>query len=160
MATVLPSPDANKAFDTSELSPPLFHALAVAARKPAAGCRSELAPGRYTIDAAVSIRGTLTVGEDTITASSVTPQTDELLALILGKLNTATRGKLLRELPQEFVANGNEMPKAEETLVDAVHEMLTKLRRKVTRSRRGSVAGTFDIAQVPALVMSKLSVVG
>ncbi len=108
----------------------------------------------------MSIQGVLTVGEDSVTASSVTPQTDELLAHILGKLNTATRDKLLRELPQEFAANGNEMPKADESLIDAVHDMLQKLRRKVTRPRRGSVKGTFDIKAVPALVMSKLSVVG
>jgi hypothetical protein len=160
MATVPLSSDAAKAFTLSDLSPPLLHALAVAAKKPAADCRSDLAPGRYDIDAAVSVRGVLTVGEDTITASSVTPQPEQLLAHILGKLNAATRDKLLRELPEDFSANGNEMPQGEESLVEAVREMLTKLRRRVTRPRRGSVSGTFDMKVVPALVMSKLSVVG
>jgi hypothetical protein len=155
MATVPLSSDAAKA-----LSPPLIHALAVAAKKPAAECRSDLAPGRYDIDAAVSVRGVLSVGEDTMTASSVTPQPDELLAHILSKLNTATREKLLRELPEEFVANGNEMPAAEESLVEAVREMLTKLRRRVSRPRRGAVSGTFDMKVIPTLVISRLSVVG
>jgi hypothetical protein len=155
MATVPLSSCAAKA-----LSPPLIHALAVAAKKPAADCRSDLAPGRYDIDAAVSIRGVLTVGEDTMTASSVTPQPDQLLAHILSKLNTATREKLLRELPEEFVANGNEMPATSDSLVEAAGEMLAKLRRRVTRPRRGSVSGKFDVTTVPSLVLQKLSVVG
>ncbi len=157
MATVLPSRCAD---NDASLSPPLVHALAVAAKKPAANCRPELLAGRYDIDAAVSIQGILAVGEDTEAASSVTPQPDQLLAYVLGKLNTATREKLLRELPEEFVANGNDMPASDEGLVDAVHDMLAKLRRTVIRPRRGSVTGTFDVGLVPALVMSKLSVVG
>ena len=160
MDTVPLCADAAKAFAPSDLSPPLFHALAVAAKKPAADCRSDLGPGRYDIDAAVSLRGVLTVGEDTVTASSVTPQSDQLLALVLAKLNTATREKLLRELPQDFVDNGSEMPPTDEGLVEAVREMLTKLRRRVTRPRRGSVSGSFDIAAVPSIVLQKLSVVG
>ena len=160
MATVLPSPCADKAQLPSDLSPFLVHALAVAARKPAADCRADLAPGRYNINAGVSIHGTLTVGEDSVAASSVTPQPDQLLAFVLAKLNTATREKLLRALPEEFVANGNQMPKADERLVEAVHEMLAKLRRTVTRPRRGSVSGQFDMKAVSPLVMSKLSVVG
>ena len=160
MATLLPSACADKAQVTSDLSPPLIHALAVAARKPATACRAELAPGRYNIDTAVSIQGILTVGEDTVTASSVTPQADQLLALVLSKLNTATRDKLLRELPDEFVAHGNEMPKADERLLEAVRELLAKLRRTVTRPRRGSVSGQFDMKTIPDMVMSKLSVVG
>ena len=158
MATVLPSSCAGN--DASQLSPPLIHALAVAAKKPASGCRPELLAGRYDIDAAVSIQGILAVGEDTEAASSVTPQPDQLLAFVLGKLNKATREKLLRELPEEFVANGNDMPESDDGLVDAVHDMLAKLRRTVVRPRRGSVTGTFDVRMVPALVMSRLSVVG
>ncbi len=108
----------------ASLSPPLIHALAVSAKKPATQCRPELLAGRYDIDAAVSIQGILAVGENTEAASSVTPQPDQLLAYILGKLNTATREKLLRELPEEFVANGNDMPASHDSLVDAVHDML------------------------------------
>ena len=160
MATLHPCANAAKVFTVSDLSPPLIHALAVAAKKPAADCRSDLAPGRYDIDAAVSVRGVLTVGEDSVTASSVTPQSDQLLAVILAKLNAATRDKLLRGLPLDFAANGNDMPAADDSLVEAVHEMLAKLRRKVTRPRRGSVSGTFDLTPVPSLVMQKLSVVG
>ncbi len=121
MATVLPSLGAG---NDASLSPPLIHALAVAARKPATQCRPELLAGRYDIDAAVSIQGILAVGEDTEAASSVTPQPDQLLAFVLGKLNTATREKLLRELPEEFAANGNDMPETDDSLVDAVHDML------------------------------------
>jgi hypothetical protein len=159
MATVPLCADAAKAF-ASDLPAPLVHALAVAAKKPAADCRADLAPGRYDIDAAVAIRGQLVVGEDSVTASSVTPQADQLLALVLAKLNTATREKLLHELPAEFAANGNEMPATDESLVEAVREMLTKLRRRVTRPRRGSVRGSFDLAAVPSIVLQKLSVVG
>ena len=62
MATVLPSRCAD---NDASLSPPLIHALAVAAKKPASNCRPELLAGRYDVDAAVSIQGILAVGENT-----------------------------------------------------------------------------------------------
>ena len=158
MATVRLSQDADKASDS--LPAPLLHALTVAAKKQAANCRDDLSPGQYEIDAAVSIRGLLTVGENSVVASSVTPQPEQLLALILGKLNANTREKLLRELPSDFAANGNEMPKADESLVESVQDLLARLRREVTRPRRGSVKGTFDVQVIPALVMSKLAIAG
>lgn len=160
MATLLRSSCAHKALVTSDLSTPLLHALAVAARKPASDCRADLSPGRYTIDAGISLEGILTVGEDTVAATSATPQSDMLLAFILAKLNSATREKLLRELPEDFATGGYEMPQADESLVDAVRDMLANLRRTVTRPRRGSVSGQLDLKLIPHLVMSRLSIVG
>ena len=155
MATVRLVQDADKASDS--LPAPLLHALTVAAKKQAAGCRDDLEPGKYDIDAGVSIQGLLTVGENSVVASSVTPQPEQLLALVLGKLNSNTRGKLLRELPSDFAANGNEMPKADERLVESAKDLLSRLRREVTRPRRGSVTGTFDVKAIPAVVMSRLA---
>ncbi len=158
MATVRSSLDTDKA--SNLLHPFLLHALAVSTKKQAASCRDDLAPGQYDIDAAVSIQGLLTVGENSVVASSVTPQPEQLLALVLGKLNATTREKLLRELPSDFAANGNEMPKADESLVESVQDLLTRLRREVTRTRRGSVTGDFDVKAIPALVMSRLEIAG
>ena len=160
MGTLLPRSDAHKTFEPPLLPPPLAHALVVGMRKPATDCRAELAPGRYNIDAAVSIRGLLSVGEDTTAASSIVPQSEQLLALVLAKLNTATREKLLRELPDEFIRAGNQMPETELSVVDDARELLARLRRTVTRSRRGSVSSTFDVKVIPAFVLSRLSVAG
>ena len=160
MATLLPRSDAHKTFEPPLLPPPLAHALLVGTRKPATDCRADLAPGRYDIDAAVSIRGLLSVGEDSLAASAIVPQADQLLAVLLAKLNSATRDKLLRELPDEFVRAGNQMPETELSRVDDARELLSRLRRSVTRTRRGAVTGTFDMTVIPALVLSKLSVAG
>ena len=159
MATLLPRSDAHKTFEAL-LPPPLAHALLVGTRKTATDCRVDLAPGRYDIDAAVSIRGLLSVGEDSEAASAIVPQADQLLAVLLAKLNSATRDKLLRELPDEFVRAGNQMPETELSRVDDARELLSRLRRTVTRTRRGAVTGTFDMTVIPALVLSKLSVAG
>jgi hypothetical protein len=133
------------------LSPILAHALAVGARKLAAESRDDLAPGAYEVDTTVHIVGTLTVGHDSETASTVTPGADVLLGLVLAKLNTATRESILRELPADFAAAGAEYPEVPEAIVEATEALTASLRRKVSQHRRGSVSGQFAIRPVGGL---------
>jgi hypothetical protein len=82
----------------------------------------------------------LTVGHDSVRASSNAPDTNHLVACILSKLNKATREKILRELPEEFASNGNALPAIGESLIDAAGDMLKRLRAKVSQPVKGSVA--------------------
>ena len=128
--------------ESLDLSPSLWHALAVAARKPAANCRDDLAPGVYEVCATVRVVGTLTVGHDTDTAATVTPGADVLLGLVLAKLNATTRQAILRELPADFAVPDGIVAEAE--------ALTSQLRRKVTQHRRGAVTGTLTAELVPA----------
>ena len=72
------------------------------------------------------------VGHQQKRTSSVNPQIAELIALILGKLNSATRNKILNDLPAEFQENDNRLPVANAALVEEVKQMLRKLRETKT----------------------------
>jgi len=91
------------------------------------------------------IAADLSVGHDSTRASSTGPKQGELIAVILGKLNTATRDKILRELPEEFAANDNQLPAVDTTAVDAVDSMLKRLRAKKTQNVRGSVSCSYRL---------------
>jgi hypothetical protein len=131
-----------------DLAPSHIHALAVASRKPAAETRYSLAPGAYEINAVFRVVGTLTVGHDGTTSATSTPSATELLALVLGKLNTVTRESILRELPAEFVAAGGRLPVAEPSLVEAADVLCKSLRQKIDQPRRGAVSGNLAIMPV------------
>ena len=146
MSTV---PRPRSVLNSASLHPAAWHALAVSARKPATDCRDDLAPGSYPIDVTLRVRGTLTVGHDSETASTVTPHADELLALVLAKLNRQTREKIFRELPAEFEASGGQLPPVALELVESASKLTEKLRRRVTQHRRGPVAGKFQVEASP-----------
>ena len=82
----------------------------------------------------------LTIGHDSVRASSVTPDQSHVVAHLLGLMNKATRDKALRELPERFAANGNQLPDVDATLIDAAENMLARLRSKVEQPVKGSVA--------------------
>jgi len=82
----------------------------------------------------------MTVGHESTRASSVNPQPAELLGLVLGKLNAATRETILRELPAEFAANGNAMPEVPKEIAEAAAGLLAKLRASKSQVVRGSVS--------------------
>lgn len=153
MATVLQSVATGNSLSAAD-----WHALHVVGKE-AAHVRSDLQPGQHPVDVTVRIRGTLKVGRDSDGATSVTPSANELLAVVLSKLNAVTREKILRELPNEFEANGNQMPEVETSLVDAAAGMLSRLRRKVDQHRKGAVTGEFQIEAVEASA-PQLKVVG
>lgn len=82
----------------------------------------------------------LSVGHDSVRSSSATPNQAHLVAAILAKLNHQTRDKILRELPEEFAAAGNELPAVEDSAVKAADAMLKRLRAKKEQKVRGSVS--------------------
>jgi hypothetical protein len=144
------------------LSPILAHALAVGARKPASESRGDLAPGAYEVSARLEIVGTLTVGEDSETSATATPDTATLVGLILGKLNGQTRAAICRDVAAEFIENGCEYPPVDETIVAQAEDLMASLRRKVSQHRRGAVSGHFSIKHVGGSASNPLplSVVG
>jgi hypothetical protein len=82
----------------------------------------------------------LTVGHDSVRAASSTPNADHVLALILGRLGKTMRERILRELPEEFAQNGDTLPAADESLIEAAGGMLKRLRAKISQPVKGSVA--------------------
>ena len=102
-----------------------------------------------TVDGEVvnlNLSGDLLKGFDSTRASSSTPAAAKLLALVLSKLNTATRSKILSEIPETFAANGNELPEVDKGIVEATENMLSRLRSKVQTNVKGSVTCQYRIA--------------
>ena len=84
-----------------------------------------------------TIESLVSIGLQHQKTSSVNPQVVELIAWILGKLNRATRNRILSDLPQEFAESG--MPEASPSLVDEVDHMLLQLRQTKTVNARGPI---------------------
>ena len=81
----------------------------------------------------------VSVGCDQQKATSATPDLPKLIAVILGKLNRATREKLLAEIPTEFAHNDGEMPNCSQAIVAQTDLMLKKLRSEKQIRVKGSV---------------------
>ena len=88
----------------------------------------------YTAEIAAGVH----VGRLSTRASSVGHSQDHLIAAILAKLNTTTRDKVLRDLPDEFERVGGLPPVTDEALA-AVEAFRKRLRAKVSQQVRGSV---------------------
>ena len=84
-----------------------------------------------------TIESLVSIGLQHQKTSSVNPQVVELIAWILGKLNRATRNRILSDLPQEFAESG--MPESSPSLVDEVDHMLLQLRQTKTVNARGPI---------------------
>ncbi len=85
-----------------------------------------------------SLSGKLDVGHSSEVAASHTPGGDKrLIAIIMGKLNQATREALLRELPTDYA--GDEPPTANAAIEAEVDAMLKALRAGKKSPRRGIV---------------------
>ena len=78
-------------------------------------------------------------GKEVEKSSSINPQVPELVAYILSKLNSATKSRILDDIPQEFIDNENQLPVSDPFLVVEVKEMLKKLRQTKTVTARGPV---------------------
>ncbi len=91
------------------------------------------------------VHSILSVGYEKQKATSVIPQAPELIAYILGKLNPATRNRILSDLPDEFGANENSLPVANPVLVDEVSKMLKRLRREKQVKARGPIRCEFTL---------------
>jgi hypothetical protein len=140
------------AADRAELLAAAWHAIAKAADKPATATRAGLPAGTShdidlrivaTIDDTQQIEieasGTLSVGHDSVRASSSTPDADRLLATVLAKLNRQTREAILRDVPEEFAANGNQLPELPEEAIAAAKAFHQRLRAKVEQKVKGTV---------------------
>ena len=121
-----------------------YAALGVAGKKIAEQTRNDLKPGKHEIDATFRVSGVLTVGHDTETAATVTPDQNELVAYLLSKLNKRTREQVLRDLPGEFASLG-QMPVVDKDITGQSAVLLANLRRKVLRPRRGAVSGDLQL---------------
>ena len=97
--------------------------------------------------------GTVDVGHASTRASSVGPNQDELLALVLAKLNTVTRDKLCRDLASEFAAAGGKLPAVDKSIVDQAAKLKSDLRQKVDQPVRGSVRVKYAAAQQPSFAV-------
>ncbi len=148
---------------SSQLSAVELHALKVFGKREADSVRDQLAPGRYLVDFTARVRGLVTVGEDTTSASSVTPEPAQLIACILGKLNEATRNSILKSLPELYVEHGNQMPPCDQAILGDVTVMLAKLRATNRITKRGAVSGEFIATALDREIVSEskpLTVVG
>lgn len=91
------------------------------------------------------INSIVSIGYEQTKSSSVNPQVPELIAFILGKLNRATRSRILADIPEEFVENDRKVPESSPILVDEVEHMLSRLRRSKTVTARGPVRCEFTL---------------
>ena len=81
----------------------------------------------------------LSVGTDLQKATSAIPDLPKLIAVILGKLNRATRERLLQDIPNEFFANDEQIPACSDVIMDQTERMLRKLRREKQIQVKGPV---------------------
>ncbi len=79
----------------------------------------------------------MTVGHESTRASSVNPKINEVVGLILSKLNGATREAVKRDVLTHF-AETNTVEASDEATKDA-GEFLSALRQQVSQTVRGSV---------------------
>ena len=86
-----------------------------------------------------TVKTILSIGQEQTRDSSVTPQLPELLTYILGKLNTATRTKILTETPAVFRENDNQLPEVPAVDLEEVKAMLKALRQTKIVKARGPI---------------------
>ena len=91
-----------------------------------------------------TIESVLSVGHAQTKTSSVNPQIPELIAWILSKLNTATRARILNDIPREFAEN-QKMPESSQNLVSAANDMLKSLRTCKSVEARGPIRCEFRL---------------
>lgn len=132
----------------------LWTALGKTAAKEAS--RDELAAGAShelhlsiagTIDGETvgqTVRATLTVGHDSLKASSSGPKPAEVIACVLDNLNEATREAILKRLPERFAAMG-QLPDVPASLVKAAERLLGQLRNAEQSTQRGPVACRYQL---------------
>lgn len=85
------------------------------------------------------VTSVVTIGHEQQKSSSVTPQVPELVAYILSKLNSATRSRILSDIPSEFSENENQLPESDPALVEEARQMLKSLRQNKTVTARGPI---------------------
>ena len=92
-----------------------------------------------------SIHSIVAIGHQQQRASSVNPQVPELIAYILSKLNTATRNRILTDIPAEFLENDCQLPDAGPVLLDEAKHLLQQLRRTKSVTARASIRCEYSL---------------
>jgi len=90
----------------------------------------------------------LSVGHASQRASSTGAPQEDVIAWILGHVNSATRESILAKLPEVYAANGEALPVSDHDAADAA-AMLKRLRAKSTQAVRGSVSIKVNQSEVP-----------
>ncbi len=80
---------------------------------------------------------TLTVGHESVKASSATPKQANIVAAILSKLNTATRTKIVQDLLDEYRETRDIA--ASEHMIEMADMLLSGLREAKQVTQRGAV---------------------
>lgn len=91
------------------------------------------------------IEGSLSIGHDTQRASSSGPKPADVLGVVLDKLNDATREAILRDLPEQYAAAGNQLPPIAKARQAEAKQLLERLRNKSTEIARGAVACNYRL---------------
>jgi hypothetical protein len=97
--------------------------------------------------------GSVDVGHSSTRASSAGPNQDELLALVLSKLNTVTRDAICRDLASDFAAAGGELPPVDAAIVKQAAKLRADLRQKVEQQVRGTVRVNYAESDQPELAV-------
>ena len=90
----------------------------------------------------------LSVGHESSRATSIAADRTALIALVLSKLNTATRENLVRDLPELFAGAGNQLPEVDPTMLALAESLLKRLRGKGTQTVKGTVGCRYELADV------------
>ncbi len=94
-----------------------------------------------------SVVSILSIGHAQQRSSSVNPQVPELVAYILGKLNTVTRERILADVPVEFRQNENRLPESSPELLERSKAMLKELRQTKKVIARGPVRCEYSLVE-------------
>ena len=85
------------------------------------------------------------IGHDTPSSSSSGPKAEGVLARALAKLNSVTCEQFLREFPEEFARNGNQLPPCDAALVKATKQMLDRLRTKEPTTKAAPISVSYKV---------------
>ncbi len=99
------------------------------------------------------ISSVLSVGHAITKSSSVNPQIVELVGYILGKLNQATRERILADIPADFADNDNRLPETDTDRTEEARQFLKALRRCVSVKSRGPVKCEYTVEVADELLV-------
>ncbi len=124
-----------------KLTAPQLHALACLA-KDAAKVRGKLAVRSYDVDFGVQITGTLNVAGDATCTLTKKPAAERILAAILETYGPRKRIEIAEAI------TADKLEQVDEASVQLVTDLINRLATKSTSTRRGAVAGQFDVAVI------------
>jgi len=117
--------------------------MALAKAKPADGARDQLAVGTHAFDFVVRVVGSLKVGEDYSSTRSQAVPWKQLAVYLLGKVNAATRDKVVRDFLEAHRSSPDgKVRVADEAMVEAAEAAAAELLEVTTTTCRGKVTGT------------------